>query len=419
MKIKTFIIIVSIISLNACRNQAGKEKDPGISSSNIINEFMPGSFGFDLEILKNHHEIVILHDSLNKSMVVVSPLWQGRVMTSSFNGNNGISLGWINHELIHSREVKSNINPFGGEDRFWLGPEGGQFSLFFKPGVTFESSNWQVPKEIDIEPFDLIQHTNTSASFKRNLSLLNYSGHRFTLLVEREINLLNIEEISKVLCVNSAGLDFVAFESINKITNTGNKSWTRETGALSVWILGMFQASEFTTIIIPFKQGDTLNLGPVVNDHYFGKIPPERLIIKEQVMFFKGDGKYKSKLGIGPKRALPYMGTYNEKTNVLTIVNISMEKNVTEYVNSMLEIQKNPFSGDVLNSYNDGPVDNGPQLGEYFELETSSPAAFLEPGNSITHIHRTVHLSGDKKKLDLICEQIFGVGLDEVCSAFQ
>ena len=53
-------------------------------------------------------------------------------MTSSSDGENGLSYGWINHDLIGSGEIKKQINAVGGEERFWLGPEGGQFSIFFK-----------------------------------------------------------------------------------------------------------------------------------------------------------------------------------------------------------------------------------------------------------------------------------------------
>ena len=33
--------------------------------------------------------------------------------------------------------------------RFWLGPEGGQYSLYFKPGDPFDLAHWQVPEPID------------------------------------------------------------------------------------------------------------------------------------------------------------------------------------------------------------------------------------------------------------------------------
>ena len=41
----------------------------------------------------------------------------------------------------------------------------------------------------------------------------------------------------------------------NSITNLGAAAWTKDTGLLSIWILGMFNPSPATTIVIPFKTG--------------------------------------------------------------------------------------------------------------------------------------------------------------------
>ena len=41
------------------------------------------------------------------------------------------------------------MNVFGGEDRFWLGPEGGQFALYFKARDPFDFDHWQVPAAFD------------------------------------------------------------------------------------------------------------------------------------------------------------------------------------------------------------------------------------------------------------------------------
>ena len=49
----------------------------------------------------------------------------------------------------------------------------------------------------------------------------------------------------------------------------------------------------------------------------------------------------------------------------------------------MWEMQREPFKGDVINSYNDGPPAPGkPPLGPFYELETSSPALSLSPASS-------------------------------------
>ena len=95
-------------------------------------EFESGTFGYDLSFLKKHIDPVILQDSSGESRVIISPEWQGRVMTSTARGMGGSSFGWINYDLINSGELLTHMNPFGGENRLWLGPEGGQFSLYFK-----------------------------------------------------------------------------------------------------------------------------------------------------------------------------------------------------------------------------------------------------------------------------------------------
>ena len=59
---------------------------------------------------------------------------------------------------------------------------------------------------------------------------------------------------------------------------------------------------------------------------------------------------------------------------MLTLVQYDQPEGATDYVNSMWEIQKEPFAGDVVNSYNDGPPAPGAKpLGPFYELETSSP----------------------------------------------
>lgn len=415
MKPSVYLFAILLI-ISSCTQQSSKNKDS--QTTHEMKQLSTPTFSSDLEVLNQHHKMILLKSSDGEALVAISPDWQGRVMTSSFSGMEGMSMGWINHELIKSKEIKPHMNAFGGEDRFWLGPEGGQFTIFFKPGTEFEFANWQVPAVIDTEPFEVTGTSDSSAGFRKQMKLLNYSGHSLDLLVEREVSLLDAQGVKDILGMAPDALNFVAYESANKITNTGKDKWTRENGALSMWILGMFQPSPSTTIIIPFKEGDEETLGPKVNDTYFGKIPPDRLIVKDNVLFYKGDGQQRGKLGIGPKRALPVMGAYNSETNVLTLVSYSLPENVMDYVNSMWELQDDPFSGDVVNSYNDGPVEDGSQMGPFYELESSSPAAFLAPGEAMKHVHRTIHLTGDYKKLDEISKMVFGVSLDEVKGIF-
>ncbi|HUT25327.1 MAG TPA: DUF6786 family protein, partial [Sumerlaeia bacterium] len=185
------------------------------------------------------------------------------------------------------------------------------------------------------------------------------------------------------------------------------------------WILGMFQPTPKTTIVIPFNPGPEGRLGPKINDKYFGKVPAERLIVKDDALFFRGDGKCRGKIGIPPRRAKPICGSYDAARRVLTLVQYTKPEGAADYVNSMWELQKEPYAGDVVNSYNDGPAGpEGSLLGPFYELETSSPAAALKPQESITHIHRTFHFEAREKDLDAIARKTLGVGLREIKKAF-
>lgn len=400
------LIAIAILSYN-CSPKAKEEKT-------AVPE--KGTFGYDLNFLSKHQETILLKDG--DAQLLVCPAYQGRVMTSTSNGNSGLSYGWLNYELIGSGKAGAKINAVGGEDRFWLGPEGGQFSVFFKKGDQFGFDDWQTPAPIDTETYNLVSKTEKSAVFQKEFTLENYSGNEFVLRVDRSISLLSASELSDILATElPESLNVVAYKSVNSITNTGETSWTKETGALSVWILGMFNPSPSTTIMIPFKQGSEEELGKKVNDTYFGKVPEDRLIVGEGILYFKGDGQYRSKIGLNPKRALPIMGSYDEESNQLTIVQFSKPEGVTDYVNSMWELQDEPFAGDAANSYNDGPVD-GKAMGPFYELESSSPAAFLKPGESLTHIHTTVHVQGDVEQIGSIVRQLFNVELDSIKSIF-
>jgi len=377
------------------------------------------TFGGDVSFLQKHAEVVVLQDRSGSGQVAVVPAMQGRIMTSTAGGPGGKSFGWINRELIASGQTLKHMNPYGGEDRFWIGPEGGQFSIFFAKDVPFDFDHWQTPAAIDTEPFEVVSKTADAASFRRTMRLVNYSGTTFDVQVDREISVLDRDQaIEQLGAPVGPSVKMVAFESSSRMTNAGTEPWTRQTGLLSIWILGMFNPSPQTTIVVPFNVGPESRLGPVVNDTYFGKVPASRLVVKDGVLFFSGDGQYRSKIGLTPKRARNVLGSYDAANEVLTIVQYNKPQGVLDYVNSMWELQNEPFRGDTINSYNDGPATPGAKpMGPFYELETSSPAAALAPGQSIVHTHRTFHLVGGKAELDPIAKALLGVTIAEITSA--
>jgi hypothetical protein len=378
------------------------------------------SFGDDVAFLTRHTKVLTLHDAANRAQVAVVPAWQGRVMTSTAAGPGGASFGWVNRELIASGARQPHMNAFGGEDRFWLGPEGGQFSIFFAKGAKFVYDDWSTPAAIDTMAYNVVSQTAGAVAFEAAFGLMNYSGTKLDVKVHREVKLLSAAEAWQKLGGPQAGVSIVAFETDSRITNMGRAAWRKETGLLSIWILGMYNPAPQTTIVVPIVPGPESKLGRAVTSDYFGQVPPDRLVVRDGVLFFKGDGQFRSKIGISPRRSRSVLGSYDPAGGVLTIVQFTQPAGVTDYVNSQWKLQDDPFAGDAANSYNDGPASPGAKpMGPFYELESSSPAAALAPGASASHVHRTIHLAGREQDLDAVARAVLGVSLEEIRTALK
>jgi hypothetical protein len=203
----------------------------------------------------------------------------------------------------------------------------------------------------------------------------------------------------------------VGFQTINTITNRG-AAMTRERGLVSIWSLGQFPAGARTHIIVPYKSGEIAELGPIANTDYFGRIPADRLRVSAEAVWFLGDGKFRSKIGVPQPRVKPVVGSIDTQAGVLTLVHFTMPSEPTaySYVNNEWGKQEEPYRGDVVNSYNDGPPEPGKQaMGGFYEIESLSPAAQLPTGKSITHTQTTFHIEGDAAQLAQVARAALGV----------
>jgi hypothetical protein len=399
MKSAQLLILILLLALFACT------KEKPLPSA--------GTYAYDADFLKkNSIDVIELSDVNGQAKILLSAEFQGRVMTSTAKGDSGTSYGWVNYDLISSRKKNKQFNPVGGEERFWLGPEGGQFSLYFAPGDSFAISKWQVNAIIDTTSFDVKSNSPTEVVFTKDGSLINYSGEEFLIGVERIVSMIDRQQTEMNFSVELPDdVRSVAYKTKNQITNKGMYDWTKENGLLSVWLLGMMTPTENTVVIIPFHPG--ADAKKKITTTYFGDIPADRLQIHDSVLFFKCDGKYRSKIGLSPDIAKPLAASFDFDKNVLTVIQFPVDKD-SAYVNSKWEIQKEPYRGDVVNSYNDGPLANGSQLGPFYELESSSRAMALKRGQTGVYIQSTYHFEGEFQQLNELAKQILGVDLTTV-----
>lgn len=376
-----------------------------------------GTYGHDLDYLAEKNVgFVELVSADGQARVLLVPAFQGRVMTSTAGGLKGASCGWINYKAIADGFANSRFNPFGGEERFWIGPEGGPFSWYFKPGAEQVYANWDVPAFIDSEAFEVESSSESEAVFTKETVLKNASGVEFNIGVRRVVKLLERSETEKVLGIElPTGVRPVAYSTANTIKNLGAMSWTKETGMPSVWLLGMYPPTPSTVVFIPYNQEFE---GKVVKDDYFGKVPADRLVVKDGFVYFKIDGKFRAKIGLPAGSAKDLCGSFDPKAGVLNILKYTVPQGVNDYVNSQWGPQEDNFGGDVINSYNDGPTETGVVMGPFYEIETSSPGAALDPGESLTHTQFTFHLEGDIDSLAPVAKEVFGADLGVVRTLF-
>jgi hypothetical protein len=381
------------------------------------------SYGEALQELKKYTEVIELVGE-GGARVAVCPQFQGRVMTSTCAGPEGLSFGFINWDFLRAGKSDKHFNNYGGEDRFWLSPEGGPYSLWFAPGVPQTLEHWFTPPAFNEGAWPVVSKPEDPFCRMRvPMKLQNTAGTRFEVEVERTVRLLKKEDLAQLFGPEAAGqiagqgVRWVGYETMNVLTNKG-EPMTQQKGLISIWIAGMMNAGPQTVVIVPYKAGPESVLGPVVETSYFGTIPPERIKITPQAVLFLADANYRSKIGTSQRRARNVAGSIDFQNQVLTLVHFSMPDNPAEVpymCNLWGEHKGSSYEGDVFNSYTDGPPGEGkPQMGKFYELESLSPAAELRPGESLRHAHRTVHIQADLKVLKPIARQVLGVDLDEV-----
>ena len=378
------------------------------------------SYGKAKTFLAKYVKVIELADG--DARVAVVPAWQGRVMTSTCGGPEGLSFGFVNRDFIEAGKNDLRFNNYGAEDRLWLCPEGGQFSLWFKPGKKQELKIWYAPPALNEGEWKTVATAKNTVVMSARLEFQNASATPFDVEAERGVKLLAAADIGKLLgeaagkIAARPGVQFVGYETDNKITNRG-PVFSKEKGLVSIWILGMMNASPKSVILTPYKQGPEDKLGPVVKSDYFGAVPADRLKVTPEAVLFSADAKFRSKIGVSQRRAKNVLGSIDFEINMLTLVQFTMPDDPTQhdYINNMWQVpQKEPFTGDVANAYNDGPNDLGKQLGAFYEIESVSPAVELKTGESLRHCHRTVHIQADAETLREIAKEALGVDLDRV-----
>lgn len=366
------------------------------------------TFKQDLDILKRHYQPIILSNGDSK-LAILGEL-QGRVMSSTAQGDDAEPIGWFNREAIAKSNKHENNAVLGGADRLWFGPEAGPFGIFVAPENPLTTDYIHVPDAMSSQPYKLVSSDDTQAIFKQRSSILNHSKATLTFDIERTITLLSKDDIEQSLSLSlDKSISVVAYSAKATMTNRSEHDWHYETGVLSLWNLGAFAPSDRNVAIIPTRKP----LKEVT--FYFSDIADSHTRIKGNNVFYLADGHYMNKIGIPPGYTLPFMGSYDPERNLLTVIYFNFSSDYEgQYVNYVWGQPDKPYGGDVTHIFNDGDY-----FGPFFELESSSSAKALKVGESQKHFHNTYHFIGEPSALDKITMALFNVTTEQMTLVFK
>jgi len=106
------------------------------------------------------------------------------------------------------------------EDRLWLGPEAGQFGLWFRAGEPFTLNAFRTPAGFNSGPFKVLNASAEAVTMTRQFSVTNYAGTSFDCSVRRVVQLLDEEMAASALSAPlPADLYWAGFETINSLSH--------------------------------------------------------------------------------------------------------------------------------------------------------------------------------------------------------
>ena len=116
--------------------------------------------------------------------MAICPAWQGRVMTSTCSGPSGPRVsGSCYRDFIDAGKDDPHFNNYGGEDRFWLSPEGGRFVFRSRLGRSRRSTIGSRRRH-SIGPFEVVpQGDAAQCRLTKRMKLKNAAATEFDLTV--------------------------------------------------------------------------------------------------------------------------------------------------------------------------------------------------------------------------------------------
>ena len=89
--LKSLLLVIVTILVVGCNTSSSNKKTKNKTPADLGGK---GTYGYDVQFLSMYHDVVEL--KRGNAAILIVPDYQGRVMTSTCEGEGGFSFGWIN-----------------------------------------------------------------------------------------------------------------------------------------------------------------------------------------------------------------------------------------------------------------------------------------------------------------------------------
>jgi len=325
------------------------------------------SYNDALNYLVKKTPVVELYDQLG-GRVAVCPEWNGRVMTSTCDGLDGNSFGYVNVQAIDAE----NFENFGGEDLWTISP--------LDLSLTIEN----------------IKENKTL--LQRTLRMADANGQSVEFHLSRSISLLSRQRMGTLF--GDAIADALKQEDVSVVAfRTENTVRSQEKACVASRQRGMFNACPHTFIVISTPPENFLSKPPTIDIDYLGGSPHGRIRHIADALLFRADGRGRCRATIPFSAVPPLFGAVELRSGTLTLW--------------MFDVPEESEEKNIIRIYNHGhPHTGGLDWATYYEMNSFSAARELLPEHALSYCQCTLHLNAGNDILGGLVRQIFDVSLD-------
>jgi hypothetical protein len=254
----------------------------------------------------------------------------------------------VGGELLHRIDLENVENPtrefnnYGGAN-LWPAPEGGTF------GFNYRGDEWYVQPAINVQPFEVVERSKSSAIIRKRAALLNRMGTLVDAEITRQFDLCD------------AFLGQLAYTTTDTITVMNGVPI--EKALIAAWTLEQFDATPNTNTFCQVANPEN-----AINFDFY-EHPGDRISYFDRGFTYRTDGQCRGQIGIRKDSGPASIGFFDTDTGIICV-----RENLSESDGLFFNIADNdqpngPFSeADSYSIFNSDPDMAA------FELETIGSA---------------------------------------------